>query len=248
MRCTVVRSTPNRTASFGWEMPPSRARRRISRTASSVSFAIPLRSPLDIFSRCMRGPLLSPQGRLPFRTQSSMFSWWVPRKRWIGFTQSGSSPSGQLWQTYIPSGIGCPECSTQLTRCDLYVRRRIFNRPYPLLVLPLVHNQQSCGPPFATWDQNRASTSAVICDRRLSAWFVLILRIRVRARWSLQRLPRPPFLSNRRTERQLKKSFAFSNPISHKCLVREASHELTSNPRTAEAHRPLRPTERQTRS
>lgn len=105
---------------------PSSRSFRMARTLSSVSFALPARSPRAGFRR-------------PFALASAMFSVCVPRNRWAGFTQARLS---QRWQTKRPSGIG-PTKASYDKRCARQYFRSIRMVPYPWLPMARDQTQHS---------------------------------------------------------------------------------------------------------
>lgn len=66
---------------------------------------------------------IAPDPCRPFFIMSATLSLLLPRNKWLGFTQAGLSPSGQLCRTCAPSGIG-PLCNSQEYLCVL---RRVFD-------------------------------------------------------------------------------------------------------------------------
>jgi len=147
------RSTPNSAANSTalecwWSAHLYRS--RISRTASSVSFALPCLSPLAIDSGRVLFPFFSPVGARPFRFMSSWLSAGDPRNRCEGLTQSRLS---HRWQTNIRSG-SWPKWRNHEIRCALYILGYSRMTPYPAVVVVPFQSQHSSF--LSTLDQKRS--------------------------------------------------------------------------------------------
>lgn len=156
-----MRLTPNLSARDCWVTPLSSSE-RISRTSSSVSFALPLDS-----------PKLLPVLVRPLACLSRQLSALLPSHKCFGLQQSLLS---QVWQTANPSGI-VPWDNSYAVRCDRFIRspevaacRGMATRPYPVVLsIPPVQSQQSpsgpCPEVLSTRFQNSEarSKSSVIC-------------------------------------------------------------------------------------
>lgn len=126
---------------------------RIAITASLVSFAFGLASPLGLTVR-------------PLPLRSRLLSRMEPRNKWFGFTQSGTS---HLCKTFFPTEDGHkPVARYMEIRCVIHCPPPAENTPYPYLDAcerPAVQSQHS--PLLSTRDQKRSTSDELILGNSL---------------------------------------------------------------------------------